>query len=68
MKKSEKISKFFLYTGPMQPEDSDPRYLISFYDEVFCCLPQSIRKVLRCGYNFKREKYVYRWLQAGWGS
>ncbi|KAL3847665.1 hypothetical protein ACJMK2_018565 [Sinanodonta woodiana] len=43
-------------TGPVKPADSDPRYLISFYDEMFCCLPISIRKVLRCGYNFKREK------------
>ncbi|KAL3847684.1 hypothetical protein ACJMK2_018581 [Sinanodonta woodiana] len=45
-----------LITGPVKPADSDPRYLISFYDEMFCCLPISIRKVLRCGYNFKREK------------
>ncbi|KAL3847667.1 hypothetical protein ACJMK2_018567 [Sinanodonta woodiana] len=45
-------------TGPMKPEESDPRYLISFYDEIFCCLPLTIRKVLRCGYNFKREKVI----------
>ncbi|KAK3589686.1 hypothetical protein CHS0354_015192 [Potamilus streckersoni] len=45
-----------LMTGPTKPEESDPRYLISFYDEIFCCLPLSIRKIFRCGYNFKREK------------
>ncbi|KAL3847668.1 hypothetical protein ACJMK2_018568 [Sinanodonta woodiana] len=47
-----------LLTGPTKREASDPRYLISFYDEIFCCLPEFIRKIFRCGYNFKREENI----------
>lgn len=44
-----------LCTGYKKPGEVDKRYIISFYDRLFPCLPECILKPLRCGYTFKSE-------------
>lgn len=45
-----------LCTGPIKIEDRDPRYLVPIFDELFCCLPVSWRKHLRCGVDYSKRK------------
>lgn len=45
-----------LCTGPIKFEDRDPRYLVPIFDELFCCLPVSWRKHLRCGVDYSKRK------------
>ncbi|XP_035660313.1 sodium-coupled monocarboxylate transporter 1-like [Branchiostoma floridae] len=36
-------------TGSQDPKEVDPRLIVPFYDSVFCCLPESWLRWLRCG-------------------
>ena len=44
---------FCIYKGPTSIDDVDPKYLIPLFDRIFCCLPGSCRKVLRCNLEFQ---------------
>ncbi|PVD18322.1 hypothetical protein C0Q70_20871 [Pomacea canaliculata] len=39
-------------TGGNKPGEVHPRYLMSFFDHLFCYLPESVRKHLRCGEDY----------------
>ncbi|XP_060601571.1 sodium-dependent multivitamin transporter-like [Ruditapes philippinarum] len=46
-------------TAPYFPqEEVDPKYLIPFFDRLFCCLPESWRQPCRCGYKFQRPEDI----------
>ncbi|KAK7467994.1 hypothetical protein BaRGS_00036772, partial [Batillaria attramentaria] len=45
-------------TGPMKMDDIDPVYLIPIFDRLFCCLPASWRKTLRCHKDFPRPEDI----------
>lgn len=47
-----------LVTGPMKVGEVDPKYLIPIFDRLFCCLPASWRRVLRCQQEFKNPKDI----------
>ncbi|XP_072028255.1 sodium-coupled monocarboxylate transporter 1-like [Amphiura filiformis] len=36
-------------TGPTKPEDVDPKLFISVADAMYCCFPESCKRVFRCG-------------------
>jgi hypothetical protein len=38
-------------TGPLKPNEVDPKLLIFVSDVFCCCLPKRIRDWLRCGYT-----------------
>ena len=42
-------------SGPMSMEEVDPKYLIPLFDRLFCCLPASWRRVLRCNREFPKR-------------
>ena len=42
-------------TGPLKPDEIDPKLIISVSDVCCCCLPKPIRDWLRCGV----KKHVY---------
>ncbi|XP_071165366.1 sodium-coupled monocarboxylate transporter 1-like [Mytilus edulis] len=48
------ISSFL--TGYTKPEESNPMYLISIVDELFFFLPESVKKAMRLGYNYKKPE------------
>ncbi|KAL8584030.1 hypothetical protein ACOMHN_022370 [Nucella lapillus] len=51
-------------TGPMSIDEVDPKYLIPLFDRLFCCLPPSWRRTLRCHRNFPRpERMTFKDLQ-----
>ena len=39
--------------GPMSMDEVDPKYLMPLFDRLFCCLPERLRKKLRCNLEFK---------------
>ncbi|OWF48976.1 sodium-coupled monocarboxylate transporter 1-like isoform X2 [Mizuhopecten yessoensis] len=39
-------------TGANGTHDIDPKYLIPFFDRIFCCLPNSLLRKLRCNMEF----------------
>ncbi|XP_041355396.1 sodium-dependent multivitamin transporter-like [Gigantopelta aegis] len=39
-------------TGPMKVGEVDTRYLVPFFDRLFCCLPESCSRRLRCNQEF----------------
>ncbi|XP_069102394.1 sodium-coupled monocarboxylate transporter 1-like isoform X2 [Argopecten irradians] len=39
-------------TGANGTHDIDPKYLIPFFDRIFCCLPNSLLRKLRCNMDF----------------
>ena len=43
-------------SGPMSMEEVDPKYLIPLFDRLFCCLPASWRRVLRCNREFPKPE------------
>ncbi|KAK3094561.1 hypothetical protein FSP39_003422 [Pinctada imbricata] len=45
-------------TGPTSMDDVDPKYLIPLFDRIFCCLPASWRKKLRCNMEFQDPKDI----------
>nr|KAG5688219.1 hypothetical protein BaRGS_003118 [Batillaria attramentaria] len=45
-------------TGPMDIDDIDPKYLIPIFDRLFCCLPASWRKTLRCHKEFPNPEDI----------
>ncbi|KAJ8311684.1 hypothetical protein KUTeg_011039 [Tegillarca granosa] len=46
----------FAKYSPTNPEDVEPKYLIPIFDRLCCCLPESVRRYLRCG--ARRTSYV----------
>ena len=40
---------YFHILGHTKAEDLDPKLYISVADSMYCCLPESIKKILRCG-------------------
>ena len=34
-------------------DEVDPKYLIPLFDRIFCCLPESLRRKLRCNLHFQ---------------
>ena len=34
-------------------DEVDPKYLMPLFDRLFCCLPERLRKKLRCNLEFK---------------
>ncbi|XP_076087503.1 sodium-coupled monocarboxylate transporter 1-like [Mytilus galloprovincialis] len=40
-------------TGFTRKSDVDPKYLIPLFDRIFCCLPSSFRRWLRCYIDFE---------------
>ncbi|KAK7096189.1 hypothetical protein V1264_005513 [Littorina saxatilis] len=47
-------------TGPMSIDEVDPKYLIPLFDRLFCCLPASLRRTLRCKKEFPRPEVLLR--------
>ncbi|XP_053387058.1 sodium-coupled monocarboxylate transporter 1-like [Mercenaria mercenaria] len=46
-------------TAPLFPqEEIDPKYLIPFFDRLFCCLPDRWRRPCRCGYEFQNPEDI----------
>ncbi|KAK7096188.1 sodium-coupled monocarboxylate transporter 1-like isoform X1 [Littorina saxatilis] len=45
-------------TGPMNIDEIDPKYLIPLFDRLFCCLPASWRRTLRCKKEFPRPEDI----------
>ncbi|KAL5005290.1 hypothetical protein ScPMuIL_018746 [Solemya velum] len=41
-----------LITGGNNDDEVDTRLMIPVFDKLFCCLPSSCRKLLRCGINY----------------
>ncbi|XP_078590971.1 sodium-coupled monocarboxylate transporter 2-like [Branchiostoma floridae x Branchiostoma japonicum] len=39
-------------TDPQDPREVNPRLIVPIYDQLFCCLPEKVRKVLRCGVRY----------------
>lgn len=42
-------------TGPMKPEEVDPRFLIPVCDRLCCYLPHSVRRHFYCGAKYQEE-------------
>ncbi|XP_041356385.1 sodium-coupled monocarboxylate transporter 1-like [Gigantopelta aegis] len=40
-------------TGPMKVGDVDSKYMVPFFDRLFCCLPERVSRVLRCNQEFE---------------
>ncbi|XP_071499638.1 sodium-coupled monocarboxylate transporter 1-like [Diadema antillarum] len=36
-------------TGPTKPADLDPRLFCSVVDTMYCCLPERVKRIFRCG-------------------
>ncbi|XP_052104371.1 sodium-coupled monocarboxylate transporter 1-like [Mytilus californianus] len=49
-------SIFSFLTGYTKPEESNPMYLISIVDELFFFLPESVKNVMKLGYNYKKPE------------
>ncbi|KAK7467995.1 hypothetical protein BaRGS_00036773, partial [Batillaria attramentaria] len=49
---------FPLWIRPMDIDDIDPKYLIPIFDRLFCCLPASWRKTLRCHKEFPNPEDI----------
>ncbi len=47
--KKNGIVRTCLLTGPTNPKDVDPRYMVPIIDHLFCYLPKSFRKIFWCG-------------------
>ncbi|KAK7477611.1 hypothetical protein BaRGS_00031159 [Batillaria attramentaria] len=43
--------------GGNKPGEVNPRYLISFFDHLFCFLPECLLKRLRCGDDYTKATY-----------
>ena len=43
-------------TGPLKPNEVDPKLIIPFGDLCCCCLPKRIRDWCRCGVDY--ENYL----------
>lgn len=39
-------------THPLKPHEIDPKLIIPIGDVCYCCLPNSIRNLLRCGVDY----------------
>ena len=39
-------------------DEVDPKYLIPLFDRIFCCLPASWRRTLRCNRNFPKPEVL----------
>lgn len=42
-----------VFTGLTPKEEVDSRYLIPLFDRIFCCLPGSCRRCLRCHIEYE---------------
>ncbi|XP_071964294.1 sodium-coupled monocarboxylate transporter 1-like isoform X1 [Antedon mediterranea] len=42
-------------TGPTDPADVDPKLCCSLVDTMYCCLPEKIKKPLRCGVRYDEQ-------------
>lgn len=40
-------------TGPLRPNEVDPKLIIPISDFCCCCLPKRIREFLRCGVDYE---------------
>ncbi|XP_050398733.1 sodium-coupled monocarboxylate transporter 1 isoform X1 [Patella vulgata] len=48
-----------LITAPyIEKQEVDPKYLIPLFDRLFCCLPESMRKPLRCGIEYRDPEEI----------
>ncbi|KAL8559258.1 hypothetical protein ACOMHN_040382 [Nucella lapillus] len=45
-----------IITGGNKEGEVHPRYLISFCDQICCCLPASVRKLFKCADNYSSIK------------
>ncbi|XP_033113679.1 sodium-coupled monocarboxylate transporter 1-like [Anneissia japonica] len=45
-------------TGPNDPADIDPKLCCSLVDTMYCCLPEKIKKPLRCGVRYDQQWHV----------
>ncbi|CAF1300436.1 unnamed protein product, partial [Didymodactylos carnosus] len=39
-------------TGPLKRNEIDPKLIIPIFDNLCCCLPKNIRKILHCGVDY----------------
>ncbi|XP_076438815.1 sodium-coupled monocarboxylate transporter 1-like [Babylonia areolata] len=45
-------------TGESLVDEVDPKYLIPLFDRLFCCLPASLRRKLRCDRDFPKPEDI----------
>ncbi|XP_060082920.1 sodium-coupled monocarboxylate transporter 1-like [Ylistrum balloti] len=45
-------------TGANGTHDVDPKYLIPFFDRIFCCLPNALLQKLRCNMEFPEPEDI----------
>ncbi|KAL5004656.1 hypothetical protein ScPMuIL_018112, partial [Solemya velum] len=43
-------------TGAADPSKVDERYILPFFDQLFCCLPEKLRKRLRFGIDYQKKR------------
>ena len=49
---------FGFVSGPMSMDEVDPKYLMPFFDRLFCCLPERLLQKLRCNLPFRDPEVI----------